>query len=123
MTPTNGSGAAPVRLREVRSTYRGGGGPDKTILLSAERHDPKRVRTVVAYVRDVRDDQFSIGARARGRGFLYHELVEPHARSSPTPARSERAGHSASTTRTTTQSNRTMNDSESNARPAVAGRA
>ena len=76
MTPTNGSGAAPVRLLEVRSTYRGGGGPDKTILLSAERHDPKRVRTVVAYVRDVRDDQFSIGARARGRGFLYHELVE-----------------------------------------------
>ena len=54
---------------------------------------------------------------------LYHELVESHARTSHAPARSDRAGHSASTTRTTTQSNRTMNDSESNARPAVAGHA
>jgi glycosyltransferase involved in cell wall biosynthesis len=75
MSATNGSAAA-VRLLEVRSTYRGGGGPDKTILLSAECHDPKRVQAVVAYVRDARDTEFSIGARARGRGFPYHELVE-----------------------------------------------
>ena len=30
---------APVRLLELRNTYKWGGGPDKTILLSAARHD------------------------------------------------------------------------------------
>jgi glycosyltransferase involved in cell wall biosynthesis len=72
----NGRGVAPVRLLEVRSTFRGGGGPDKTILLSAERHDPKRVSVVVAYVRDANDHEFSIGDRARARGLRYHEIVE-----------------------------------------------
>ena len=54
---------------------------------------------------------------------LYHDLVESHARSSRAPVRSDRSARSESPNRTTTPSNRTMNDIESSERPAVAGRA
>lgn len=65
-----------VRLLELRTTYKWGGGPDKTILLSAERHDPSRVTVLVAYIRDVRDREFVIGDRARARGLNYCEIPE-----------------------------------------------
>ena len=65
-----------VRLLELRNTYKWGGGPDKTILLSAERHDPSRVKVVVTYIRDVRDREFRIGDRARERRLTYYELPE-----------------------------------------------
>ena len=58
---------AKVRLLELRNTYKWGGGPDKTILLSAERHDPSRVEVVVVYIRDIRDREFSIGDKARAK--------------------------------------------------------
>lgn len=67
---------ADVRLLELRNTYKWGGGPDKTILLSAERHDPARVEVVVAYVRDAADAEFNIADRARGHGFEYYEIKE-----------------------------------------------
>ena len=54
---------ADIRLLELRNTYKWGGGPDKTVLLSAERHDRTQVEVVVAYIRDVRDKEFSITAR------------------------------------------------------------
>ena len=44
---------ADIRLLELRNTYKWGGGPDKTVLLSAERHDRTQVEVVVAYIRDV----------------------------------------------------------------------
>ena len=53
-----------------------GGGPDKTILLSAEGHDPQRVAVTVAYVRDVRDREFRIGEKARSRGLRFCEMPE-----------------------------------------------
>jgi len=67
---------AKVRLLELRNTYKWGGGPDKTILLSAERHDRSRVEVVVAYIRDARDREFSIGDKARAKGLTYYEIEE-----------------------------------------------
>jgi glycosyltransferase involved in cell wall biosynthesis len=67
---------AKVRLLELRNTYKWGGGPDKTILLSAERHDPSRVEVVVVYIRDARDREFSIGDKARAKGLTYYEIEE-----------------------------------------------
>jgi len=65
-----------IRVLELRNTYKWGGGPDKTILLSAERHDPKRVSVVVAYIRDQADREFRIGEQARARGLTFYEIVE-----------------------------------------------
>jgi glycosyltransferase involved in cell wall biosynthesis len=67
---------AEIRLLELRSTYKWGGGPDKTILLSAERHDRARVSVVVAYLRDVADQEFRIGAKAKARGFDFYEVPD-----------------------------------------------
>jgi glycosyltransferase involved in cell wall biosynthesis len=67
---------AKVRLLELRNTYKWGGGPDKTILLSAERHDRSRVEVVVAYIRDVRDHEFTIGDKARAKGLTFYEIEE-----------------------------------------------
>src|SRR5688572_1947235 len=67
---------AKVRLLELRNTYKWGGGPDKTILLSAERHDRTRVDVVVVYIRDVRDQEFSIGEKARAKGLTFYEIQE-----------------------------------------------
>ena len=58
---------ARIRLLELRNTYKWGGGPDKTILLSAERHDPSRVEVVVAYIRDTTDSEFRIAAKAKAK--------------------------------------------------------
>jgi glycosyltransferase involved in cell wall biosynthesis len=65
-----------IRLLELRNTYKWGGGPDKTILLSAERHDPTRVSVVVAYVRDVGDNEFRFSKKARMRGLKFYEICE-----------------------------------------------
>jgi glycosyltransferase involved in cell wall biosynthesis len=67
---------ADVRLLELRNTYKWGGGPDKTILLSAERHDHARVSVVVAYIRDARDQEFCITEKARARGLTFYEIIE-----------------------------------------------
>jgi glycosyltransferase involved in cell wall biosynthesis len=67
---------AKVRLLELRNTYKWGGGPDKTILLSAERHDRERVEVVIAYIRDVRDHEFRITDKARARGLTFYEIEE-----------------------------------------------
>ncbi len=63
--------APEIRLLELRNTYKWGGGPDKTILLSAERHNPARVKAVVAYIRSEDDSEFRIGERAAGRVDFY----------------------------------------------------
>ncbi len=66
----------PINLLELRATYTTGGGPDKTILLSAEKHDKEKVKTVVAYLRDIGDNDFQIGRMAEGRGFTYIEVLD-----------------------------------------------
>ena len=65
-----------VRLLELRNTYKWGGGPDKTILLSAEQHDRLRIEVVVAYVRDGRDHEFTIGHKGRSKGLIVYEIEE-----------------------------------------------
>ena len=65
-----------VRLLELRNTYKWGGGPDKTVLLSAAQHDPSRVSVVVTYIRDVHDHEFSIAEKAHGLGLTFYEIEE-----------------------------------------------
>jgi len=65
-----------IHLLELRNTYKWGGGPDKTILLSAEQHDRALVDVVVVYIRDVRDREFSITDKARARGLTFYEIEE-----------------------------------------------
>jgi glycosyltransferase involved in cell wall biosynthesis len=64
-----------VRVLELRSATGAGGGPEKTILLGAERADP-RIAVTVCYIRDARDDGFEVGDRARRSGVDYVEVVE-----------------------------------------------
>jgi glycosyltransferase involved in cell wall biosynthesis len=64
-----------VRVLELRSACGAGGGPEKTILLGAERADP-RVAVTVCYIRDARDRAFSVGDRARQYGVDYVEVTE-----------------------------------------------
>jgi glycosyltransferase involved in cell wall biosynthesis len=65
-----------VRLLELRCTYKWGGGPDKTILLSAERHDKTRVGVTVAYIRAAKDQEFCIAEKAKTRGLDFYEIEE-----------------------------------------------
>jgi glycosyltransferase involved in cell wall biosynthesis len=65
-----------VRLLELRNTYKWGGGPDKTILLSAEQHDRARVEVVVAYVRDASDCEFRIAGKAQAKRLTFYEIEE-----------------------------------------------
>ena len=65
-----------VRLLEIRNTYKWGGGPDKTILLSAEKHNRSLVEPVVAYIRDATDHEFQIGKKARDKRLTYYEIEE-----------------------------------------------
>ena len=64
----------PIRIMELRGTYKGGGGPDKTILLSAQKHDKGRIFVVVTYLRDPRDREFEITERAKKHGVLFEEI-------------------------------------------------
>lgn len=66
----------PLKLMELRSTYRWGGGPDKTILNSALMHDKERISTLVVYLRSNWDSEFSIGDKARKMGLNYVEIIE-----------------------------------------------
>jgi len=66
---------APIRILELRGTYKGGGGPDKTILLSAARHSTERFFVLVAYLRDPRDQDFQIGELAKRYGVPYYVEV------------------------------------------------
>jgi glycosyltransferase involved in cell wall biosynthesis len=66
----------PINLLELRATYTTGGGPDKTILLSAEKHNKDVVNPIVVYLKDIRDNNFQIGRMAEGRGFTYIEVLD-----------------------------------------------
>lgn len=66
----------PVRIMDLRGTYKGGGGPDKTILLSAHKHAPDRFYVLVTYLRDPSDTEFEIDQRARRLGIDYVDLPD-----------------------------------------------
>ena len=64
-----------MRILELRSVRGTGGGPEKTILLGAQRAHP-RFPVTVCYIRDRRDTTFGIAERATALGIDYVEIVE-----------------------------------------------
>jgi glycosyltransferase involved in cell wall biosynthesis len=68
----------PVRVLELRSVRGTGGGPEKTILLSAAMADPLRAQVTVCYLRDRRDEVFRIHERAAAAPVDYVEVPERH---------------------------------------------
>lgn len=74
---TEQSGATdPVRVMDFRGTYKGGGGPDKTVLNSAALHDPEIIDVLVTYIKQPDDDDFQIPQMAAERGLNYVDLVD-----------------------------------------------
>jgi glycosyltransferase involved in cell wall biosynthesis len=68
----------PIRILELRTVRGTGGGPEKTILLGARHANPSRFLVTVCYLRNQRDEHFSIGERAAALGLDYVEIIEPH---------------------------------------------
>lgn len=66
----------PVRVMDLRGTYKGGGGPDKTILLSAKQHNPERVHVLVTYLRDPKDRSYAIDKKAADLGINYVDVYD-----------------------------------------------
>ena len=66
----------PIRVMDFRGTYKGGGGPDKTILNSAAQHDKKRVDILVAYLRDPEDRDYQIDTWAQSLGINYIDVPD-----------------------------------------------
>jgi len=66
----------PVRIMDLRGTYKGGGGPDKTILKSAAIHDISKVDVLVTYIRQPDDREFRIADMAKQLGINYVDLVD-----------------------------------------------
>ena len=66
----------PIRVMELRSTYRWGGGPDKTILNSAACHDASKLETLIVYLRSDWDKEFVLAQRGREMGLNVVEVVE-----------------------------------------------
>lgn len=65
-----------INLMELRSTYGTGGGPEKTILLSAQKHDPERFNVLLVYLKGERDADFEISQRAKSMGLELIEIPE-----------------------------------------------
>jgi glycosyltransferase involved in cell wall biosynthesis len=72
------SKSSPIRVLELRSVRGTGGGPEKTILLGAARTDPRQFAVTVCYIRDRRDDVFSLDHLARKLGVDYVQIFERH---------------------------------------------
>jgi len=74
----NGATATSPRIRvmDFRGTYKGGGGPDKTILNSAARHDRSQVDVLVAYLKQPDDEEFQITRMAEERGLNFVALAD-----------------------------------------------
>lgn len=64
------------RVMDLRGTYKGGGGPDKTVLNSAAQHDPEKVYLLVVYLRQPWDDEFQIPEMARQLGINYVDVCD-----------------------------------------------
>lgn len=64
------------RIMDFRGTYKGGGGPDKTVLNSAARHDPQKVHVLVTYIRQPEDTEFQIPEMARQLGVNYVDVLD-----------------------------------------------
>jgi glycosyltransferase involved in cell wall biosynthesis len=70
--------SAPIRVLELRTVRGTGGGPEKTILAGTARTDASAFAITVCYIRDARDEIFSIDRKAAPLGLDYVEVVERH---------------------------------------------
>ncbi len=69
--------STPVpRIMDFRGTYKGGGGPDKTVLNSAAQHNSEKVHVMVVYLRQPTDDEFQIPEMARRLGINYIDVPD-----------------------------------------------
>lgn len=64
------------RVMDLRGTYKGGGGPDKTVLNSAAQHDKEKVYVLVTYLRQPHDHEFQIPEMAAKLGIDYVDLYD-----------------------------------------------
>ena len=64
------------RVMDLRGTYKGGGGPDKTILNSAAQHNPTKVYVLATYLRQPHDQEFQISCMALKLGINYAEVID-----------------------------------------------
>lgn len=67
-----------MRVLELRSVQGTGGGPEKTIILGARMADPGSAQVTVCYLRDQRDEVFTVHDRAAQAGIDYVEISERH---------------------------------------------
>lgn len=65
-----------ARVMDLRGTYKGGGGPDKTVLNSAAQHDRSRVHVLVTYLRQPHDREFRIPEMAGKLRIDYVDLYD-----------------------------------------------
>ncbi|MFZ3209410.1 MAG: glycosyltransferase family 4 protein [Geobacteraceae bacterium] len=65
-----------INIMQCRSTYTTGGGPDKTVLLVAERANPEKFNVIIMYMRGADDKDFKIAKWARDKGLKVHEVLE-----------------------------------------------
>lgn len=68
----------PIRVLELRSVWGTGGGPEKTIMLGSHAAQRDRVHITVCYVRDERDEVYSLDRWAADLGLDYTEICERH---------------------------------------------
>lgn len=65
-----------INVMQCRSTYTTGGGPDKTVLLVAERANREKFNVIIMYMRGAHDSEFQIAKWARDKGLTVHEVLE-----------------------------------------------
>lgn len=65
-----------INVMQCRSTYTTGGGPDKTVLLIAEKANPQEFNIILMYMRGANDNEFQITKWAREKGLTVHEVIE-----------------------------------------------
>ncbi|MDL1974310.1 MAG: glycosyltransferase family 4 protein [Deltaproteobacteria bacterium] len=66
----------PIRIMDFRGSYKGGGGPEKTILNSAAQHDSEKVDVLVTYLRDPSDHEYIIDTWAKSLGIKYVDVPD-----------------------------------------------
>ena len=65
-----------INIMEFRSTHTTGGGPDKTILVSAKQHNKERFNIIVVYLKGEDDTGFKITGMAKDMGLNFVEVNE-----------------------------------------------
>jgi glycosyltransferase involved in cell wall biosynthesis len=76
MTDIKSNPDKKINILELRVVRGSGGGPEKTIFLSAEMIDKEKFSTVVVYIGQKGDKAFGVTKKAEGRDVKYIELWE-----------------------------------------------